>query len=79
MQRGVEEILVDEGVRGVRLADGRTLRSDLVVSNADAAWTYRHLIKVEQAVDRPQNRPLHFSNGLFVGTGTGTPMYPTIL
>jgi phytoene desaturase len=59
----VEEILVDEGaVRGVRLADGRTLHSDLVVSNADAAWTYRHLIKAEhrKAMDGSQNRPLTF-------------------
>ena len=29
---------------GVRLAQGETLSADLVVSNADTAWTYRHLI-----------------------------------
>ena len=65
----VEEILVDQGaVRGVRLADGRTLHSDLVVSNADAAWTYRHLIGAEHRkrwTDRKIERS-HFSNGLFV-------------
>ena len=44
----VEEILVDSGsVRGVQLKDGRVIKSDIVVSNADAAWTYRHLIKPE--------------------------------
>jgi phytoene desaturase len=40
----------------------------LVVSNADAAWTYRHLIKAEHRkrwTDRKIDRS-HFSNGLFV-------------
>lgn len=41
----VREILVEEQTaRGVRLADGRTIGADIVVSNADSAWTYRHLI-----------------------------------
>ena len=44
-QQGVQEILVEQGrARGVRLADGRTLAADIVVSNADAAWTYQHLL-----------------------------------
>ena len=30
---------------GVTLANGARLRADLVVSNADTAWTYRHLIE----------------------------------
>jgi phytoene desaturase len=30
--------------RGVRLSDGTELKADLVVSNADAAWTYTKLI-----------------------------------
>src|SRR5262249_15201387 len=35
-----------EGKRatGVRLASGETVRADIVVSNADAAWTYRRLL-----------------------------------
>jgi phytoene desaturase len=65
----VDEILVKQGaVRGVRLADGRELLSDLVVSNADAAWTYRHLIPAEHRkrwTDRKIERS-HYSNGLFV-------------
>jgi phytoene desaturase len=43
----VAEILVDEQKRrvtGVRLADGSVHTADLVVSNADVAWTYLHLI-----------------------------------
>lgn len=41
----VREIVVRDGAaRGVRLAGGETLAADIVVSNADAAWTYRHLV-----------------------------------
>jgi phytoene desaturase len=44
----VEEITVREGrATGVRLASGATLAADLVVSNADSAWTYKHLIAPE--------------------------------
>jgi phytoene desaturase len=44
----VEEILVEGGrAAGVRLASGEVIKSDVVVSNADAAWTYRRLIKAE--------------------------------
>lgn len=32
---------------GVRLESGETIPADLVVSNADAAWTYRHLVRPE--------------------------------
>jgi phytoene desaturase len=32
---------------GVRLATGGKMRADIVVSNADAAWTYRHLLAPE--------------------------------
>ncbi len=41
----VEEILVEGGrAVGVRLKGGEVLRSDIVVSNADAGFTYRHLV-----------------------------------
>ena len=41
----VAEILVEQGkATGVRLAYGAHLHADIVVSNADSAWTYRHLI-----------------------------------
>jgi phytoene desaturase len=45
----VAEILIAEGsVRGVRLESGETLRADIVVSNADAPYTYKHLIAPER-------------------------------
>ena len=43
----VEEILVDphkRRVTGIRLVDGTIHKADHVVSNADSAWTYRHMI-----------------------------------
>ena len=41
----VREIIVEDGAAcGVRLASGETIEADLVVSNADSAWTYRHLL-----------------------------------
>jgi len=43
--REVREIIVQDGAaRGVRLASGETIDADIVVSNADSAWTYRHLL-----------------------------------
>jgi phytoene desaturase len=42
----VAEILVEDGrATGVRLEDGRSLNAAIVVSNADAPYTYRTLIK----------------------------------
>jgi len=41
----VAEITVrDRRATGVRLASGETIAADVVVSNADSAWTYRHLL-----------------------------------
>jgi phytoene desaturase len=41
----VTEIMVDAGrATGVRLASGEMIQSDIVVSNADTAWTYEHLL-----------------------------------
>jgi phytoene desaturase len=77
----VEEILVESGsVRGVRLKNGRTIQSDIVVSNADAAWTYRHLIKPEHRkrwTDQKIERS-HFSNGLFVWYFGTQGQYPDV-
>jgi phytoene desaturase len=45
LNHDVESIIVRDGkAAGVRLTDGRELRSDIVVSNADPSWTYRHLL-----------------------------------
>lgn len=41
----VAEIVVENRrATGVRMADGEVIVADVVVSNADSAWTYRHLI-----------------------------------
>ena len=41
----VRQILVERGrARGVLLANGERIESDVVVSNADSAWTYKHLV-----------------------------------
>jgi phytoene desaturase len=65
----VTEILVaDRRATGVRLASGETMAADLVVSNADSAWTYRHLIPAGQRrrwTDRRIERA-RYSMGLFV-------------
>ncbi len=53
---------------GVRLASGEVLDADLVVSNADTAWTYRHLLP-ERVRPTWTNRRLErsrYSMGLFV-------------
>jgi phytoene desaturase len=44
----VKAIVVAGGAAsGVRLASGETISADIVVSNADAAWTYRYLLPHE--------------------------------
>lgn len=45
----VTEILVARGrATGVRLADGQSLDADIVVSNADSAWTYGRLLRKQR-------------------------------
>ena len=65
----VDQILVDGGrVRGVRLESGEELAADVVVSNADAAWTYRRLVAAEHRstwTDRKLERA-RYSMSLFV-------------
>jgi phytoene desaturase len=65
----VAEILAEGGAAaGVRLANGEVLRADVVVSNADPAWTYSKLLGA-----RPRRRwtdakldRAKYSMGLFV-------------
>jgi phytoene desaturase len=55
-------------VSGVRLASGEEIAADIVVSNADAAWTYRYLVPRESRrrwTDRRIDRA-HYSMSLFV-------------
>lgn len=53
---------------GVTLQSGERISADVVVSNADSAWTYRHLIDAEHRkkwTDRRVDR-MRYSMGLFV-------------
>ena len=53
---------------GVQLESGESIDADIVVSNADTAWTYRHLVAPEHRrvwTDRKIERG-HYSMGLFV-------------
>ncbi len=65
----VTEIIVkDQVATGVRLASGQTIAADVVVSNADSAWTYRHLLP-PQVRRRWSNRNIEkarYSMSLFV-------------
>jgi phytoene desaturase len=65
----VREILVDNGrATGVELADGTRHAADIVVSNADTSWTYRHLVAPQHRkhwTDRRIERGSH-SMSLFV-------------
>ena len=65
----VEKILVEKGrATGVRLRGGEVVQADLVVSNADSAWTYRHLVDPEHRKKWTDARveSLRYSMGLFV-------------
>ncbi|MDX2162930.1 MAG: phytoene desaturase [bacterium] len=67
----VEEIVIDNSTRrvtGVRLADGTLHKADHVVSNADSAWTYRHMIPAQYRRKNTDRRidSLKYSMSLFV-------------
>ena len=65
----VDEIVVRGGrAVGVRTVDGRTIDADVVVSNADSAWTYRHLVRPEHRRRWPDWRieRSRYSMSLFV-------------
>ena len=67
--QGVERITVHKGAAsGVRLESGEWVPADVVVSNADSAWTYRHLVPPEHRrrwTDRRIERA-RYSMSLFV-------------
>ena len=77
----VAEITVkDRTATGVRLVDGRTLRADVVVSNADSASTYRHLVAPEHRrrwTDRRIERA-RYSMSLFVWYFGTRRQYPEV-
>jgi phytoene desaturase len=78
----VTQIVVEgRRARGVRLASGACIDADLVVSNADSAWTYRHLLSETPRrwwTDRRVAKA-NYSMGLFVwyfGTNRAYPEVP---
>ena len=79
--REVSEILVKNGAaRGVKLASGETIAADIVVSNADSAWTYRHLLP-PSARARWTNRRIErarYSMSLFVWYFGTRRQYPDV-
>jgi phytoene desaturase len=64
----VERILTaDNKVSAVRLESGETLKADIVVSNADAAFTYNHLLGGKRRRWTPRKLArTKYSMGLFV-------------
>ncbi len=77
----VRRILVEHGrATGVELADGARIHADVVVSNADAAWTYNKLLPAEgRRRWTPQKvRRTHYSMGLFVWYFGTKRRYPEI-
>jgi phytoene desaturase len=81
LRSDVHAITVANGrATGVQLASGDFLRADIVVSNADSAWTYRHLLP-ESARRRWTNRRIErarYSNGLFVWYFGTRRQYPAV-
>ncbi|MEY3766852.1 MAG: hypothetical protein RLZ03_1812, partial [Pseudomonadota bacterium] len=66
--------------RGVELATGEYLPADIVVSNADSAWTYRYLVD-EQHRQHWTNRRIErgrYSMGLFVWYFGTSRTYPDV-
>jgi phytoene desaturase len=80
-----EEITVDDAggkprATGLQLASGEVIPADLVVSNADAAWTYRHLLRPEHRrrwTDRRVDRA-KLSMSLFVWYFGTDVQYPEV-
>jgi phytoene desaturase len=69
LETEVAEILVNgDKVNGVRLADGTKVSADVVVSNGDVAFTYRHLIPSQYRKKYTNRRLdwLQYSMSLFV-------------
>jgi phytoene desaturase len=65
---------------GVRLANGREIRADIVVSNADAAWTYRYLLApgVRRRWTDRRVEKARYSMGLFVWYFGTRRRYPAV-
>ena len=68
-EAAVRRIVVEGGrARGVELESGEKIAADIVVSNADSAWTYKHLVPAEARRKWTDRRiaSARYSMGLFV-------------
>ena len=76
----VEILTKDRTAKGVRLASGEEIQADIVVSNADAAWTYRYLLPGVKRRKWPDWRIEHsdYSCGLFVWYFGTRRQYPDV-
>ena len=74
--------LVIEGssIKGVTLENGENLRADVVVSNADPTYLYRHMVepKKQSYMTRFKAKKPKFSMGLFVLYFGTTQRYPDV-
>ncbi len=77
----IEKIDVQGGIaKGVTLTDGSVRTADVIVSNADAAHLYRHMIQPsdQAASTRMKLAAAHYSMGLFVLYFGTTRTYPEV-
>ena len=77
----IDEVNVEKGVAtGVTLANGELITADVVVSNADAAYLYRRMIKPSKqaSATRMKLAAAHYSMGLFVLYFGTTQTYPEV-
>ena len=78
----VRRITVRDGTAtGVVLASGETIAADIVVSNADSAWTYRYLLPPDAKRRRWTDKRLErarYSMGLFVWYFGTNRQYPDV-
>jgi phytoene desaturase len=77
----VSAITVERGAAtGVRMADGQSVRADIVVSNADAGWTYRHLLpeRVARRWSARRMERVRYSMGLFIWYFGTRGCYPAV-
>ena len=78
----VKEITVSEGkATGVVLQNGTSIAADIVVSNADTAWTYKYLVHARhrQSYTDAKIRRGRYSMSLFVWYFGTKQQYPDVL
>ena len=77
----VRTILVEEGAAtGVKLVSGEEISADVVISNADSAWTYRYLLPADSRRRWTDNRidRARYSMSLFVWYFGTRRQYPDV-